>query len=222
MIDVLVVDDDFMVASIHTRFVERTDGYRVVGAYAPAPTPWRQSPSSGLASSCSTCTCPTSVAWRSCGGCAPAGSPPTSSSSPQRAKPTACAAPCTAGPRTYLVKPFEYDDLRVRLEQLRATRQALQTTEVTDQGTIDALFGSVEVRSATGSMPKGLSTETGELVLAALSGQQQVSAAECAASVGLSRVTARRYLEHFVTVGAATVRLRYGRTGRPERRYSAL
>jgi hypothetical protein len=31
---VLVVDDDFMVASIHTRFVERTPGYRVVGTAA--------------------------------------------------------------------------------------------------------------------------------------------------------------------------------------------
>ena len=28
---VLVVDDDFMVARIHTQFVERTPGFRVVG-----------------------------------------------------------------------------------------------------------------------------------------------------------------------------------------------
>ena len=31
MIRVLVVDDDFMVARIHTAFVERTDGFEVVG-----------------------------------------------------------------------------------------------------------------------------------------------------------------------------------------------
>ena len=31
MRDVLVVDDDFMVAEIHRRFVERVDGFRVVG-----------------------------------------------------------------------------------------------------------------------------------------------------------------------------------------------
>ena len=35
----------------------------------------------------------------------------------------------------------------------------------------------------------------------------------------MSRVSARRYLEHFVTTGQADVRLRYGATGRPERRY---
>lgn len=31
MRDVLVVDDDFMVADIHRRFVERVDGFRAVG-----------------------------------------------------------------------------------------------------------------------------------------------------------------------------------------------
>ena len=46
-----------------------------------------------------------------------------------------------------------------------------------------------------------------------------VSATEVAEAVGLSRVSARRYLEHFVTTGRADVRLRYGSTGRPERRY---
>lgn len=31
MRDVLVVDDDFMVAEIHRRFVDRVDGFRAVG-----------------------------------------------------------------------------------------------------------------------------------------------------------------------------------------------
>ena len=38
-------------------------------------------------------------------------------------------------------------------------------------------------------------------------------------AVGISRVSARRYLEHFVARGAAVVRLQYGGAGRPERRY---
>ncbi|MBA4102499.1 MAG: two-component system response regulator, partial [Arthrobacter sp.] len=33
---VLVVDDDFMVASIHTRFVDRVEGFEVVGVAATA------------------------------------------------------------------------------------------------------------------------------------------------------------------------------------------
>jgi hypothetical protein len=39
---------------------------------------------------------------------------------------------------------------------------------------------------------------------------------------GLSRVSTRRYLEYFVAAGKAAVRLRYGGTGRPERRYQWL
>jgi response regulator of citrate/malate metabolism len=36
---------------------------------------------------------------------------------------------------------------------------------------------------------------------------------------GLSRVAARRYLEHLVHNGRAELRLRYGMAGRPEHRY---
>jgi response regulator of citrate/malate metabolism len=46
-----------------------------------------------------------------------------------------------------------------------------------------------------------------------------LSATECAEAVGISRVSARRYLEYFVSGGQAVVSLRYGATGRPERRY---
>jgi response regulator of citrate/malate metabolism len=67
-------------------------------------------------------------------------------------------------------------------------------------------------------LPKGLSAETGELVLAAVRDAGEVSAAECADLVGISRVSARRYLEHYLSVGALELRLQYG-VGRPERRY---
>ena len=39
MRDVLVVDDDFMVAEIHRRFVEQVDGFRAAAQTEPAPVP---------------------------------------------------------------------------------------------------------------------------------------------------------------------------------------
>jgi response regulator of citrate/malate metabolism len=48
-----------------------------------------------------------------------------------------------------------------------------------------------------------------------------LSAAEAGERVGLSRVSARRYLEHVVETGRAEVALQYGSAGRPERRYRA-
>lgn len=48
---------------------------------------------------------------------------------------------------------------------------------------------------------------------------RDASAAEVARAVGMSRVSARRYLEHLVSEGLAQVTPRYGTTGRPENRY---
>ncbi|HET6547373.1 MAG TPA: helix-turn-helix domain-containing protein, partial [Solirubrobacter sp.] len=47
---------------------------------------------------------------------------------------------------------------------------------------------------------------------------EPLGAVEVAELAGLSRVTARRYLEHLVLANDAALELRYG-TGRPEHRY---
>ena len=70
-------------------------------------------------------------------------------------------------------------------------------------------------------LPKGLGAETGRLVLDAVHEAGEVSAAECAERVGISRVSARRYLEHYLGAGALEIRLQYG-AGRPERRYRVV
>ena len=43
---------------------------------------------------------------------------------------------------------------------------------------------------------------------------------ELGAVLGISRVSARRYLEFYAAQGRTEVTLRYGTTGRPERRYT--
>jgi response regulator of citrate/malate metabolism len=83
---------------------------------------------------------------------------------------------------------------------------------------IDSLFGGHAAASTQEVLPKGLGAETGRLVLAAVRDAGEVSAAECADLVGISRVSARRYLEHYLSTGALELRLQYG-VGRPERRY---
>ena len=90
-----------------------------------------------------------------------------------------------------------------------------------DQGQIDQLFGVAgAVRGPTqAELPKGLSRETADLVRQALSVDEPLSATECADRVGLSRVSARRYLAYLEETGVAQVHLKYGRTGRPERLY---
>ncbi|HEU5241941.1 MAG TPA: helix-turn-helix domain-containing protein, partial [Ornithinibacter sp.] len=121
----------------------------------------------------------------------------------------------------YVLKPFKFPDLEERLQRYAAQRRLLDRTEVHDQDDVDRAF--VRTGAASGgtvALPKGMSAETAVLVQEALrSADGTLSATELAEVVGLSRVSARRYLEHLVTTGQADVRLRYGSTGRPERRY---
>jgi response regulator of citrate/malate metabolism len=121
------------------------------------------------------------------------------------------------GAMQYLVKPFHYDDLAHRLGRVRDALAERGTGEA-DQATIDRLF-AVDARPGSAPLPKGLSQVTAELVLSSLRERGEQSAAECADALGLSRVTARRYLEHFVGTGTAKVRLNYGGAGRPEHLY---
>ena len=114
------------------------------------------------------------------------------------------------------MKPFSYDDLRVRLEHYQRA-YASMAGERTDQADIDRVFGTA---GADKPLPKGFSAETLRLVEAALQRETgDVSAAEAAGLLGISRVSARRYLEHLAEAGRVEVSLRYGEVGRPERRY---
>lgn len=124
------------------------------------------------------------------------------------------------GAVSYLVKPFQYEALGERLDHYRRTRSALTATQVADQRQIDQLFGlTVDAAPADKApLPKGLSRETAIVVLAILSRDEAISATECAERIGLSRVSARRYLEHLEQNNVVEVTLKYG-VGRPERLY---
>ncbi|WP_207619310.1 response regulator [Nocardioides sp. IC4_145] len=216
---VLVVDDDFMVASIHARFVERAAGFVVAGRAASGAEALdavaRLRPDLVLLDVHLPDLSGIEVLRRLRGRGDDVGVIVVTAA---REVDTVRAA-AAAGAAHYLVKPFEHEDLVARMEAFRAAHTALQGVEAPDQEHIDAVFAPLGRARAT--LPKGLSPETAESVLAALRGGHELSAAEAAEVVGISRVSCRRYLEHFVDNGAAAVRLRYGGTGRPERRYRA-
>ncbi|MFJ8086533.1 response regulator [Streptomyces sp. NPDC096205] len=122
----------------------------------------------------------------------------------------------------YLLKPFAFEDLRTRLERYAAQRGRLLTAVVRSQADVDrVLAGASAGPGPAAALPKGMSVETAGLVERALRGADgTLSATECAGLTGVSRVSARRYLEYFHSTGSAEVSLRYGAAGRPERRYS--
>lgn len=223
MIRVLVVDDDFMVARIHARFVEQTDGFEVAGTARTGDEALELSASLSPDLLLLDLHLPDISGLEVLDRLRSAGNDvPVVMVTAERGAPSVRAA-LHRGALQYLVKPFEYDDLADRLQHVARTVASLQPAPGADAGvdqaTIDQAFGAGGSPGTTRPLPKGLSPETAELVLAAARGMDEISATEAGEQVGLSRVTARRYLEHFVEAGLAEVRLQYGATGRPQRRY---
>ncbi|CAN7505655.1 response regulator [Knoellia sp. LjRoot47] len=131
-----------------------------------------------------------------------------------------------SGVYQYLVKPFELDELRRRLAEYALHRARIRGQDpdtTVEQEEADRLFRAGPAGRGRTSLPKGISAETVALVSAALAGagDEGMSATECGEAVGIARSSARRYLEHLVDTGAAAVRHRYGSAGRPERRYQS-
>jgi response regulator of citrate/malate metabolism len=119
----------------------------------------------------------------------------------------------------YLVKPFFFDTLRERLEAYAALRGRLDRLRNPDQNDIDHVFSLLRTQGRQ-SLPKGISALTLERVSGALSrAVGEVTATEVAEAAGISRGTARRYLEYLAAIGAIQLSLRYGVTGRPEHLY---
>ncbi|MEU1852210.1 response regulator [Streptomyces sp. NPDC019990] len=220
-IDVLVVDDDFMVARVHHAFVERVEPFHVVGVAgtgeeavdaADALRPDLILLDLHLPDIFGLDVIPRlRTAGHDCD---------VMVVSAAREAETVRGA-VRHGVVDYLLKPFGADELRTRLERYADRRRRLLGTVVRSQADVDrVLAGAAGAGPAVPALPKGMSVETAELVERALrAADGTLSAAECAALTGVSRVSARRYLEHFQTVGRAEVSLRYGVAGRPERRY---
>lgn len=128
----------------------------------------------------------------------------------------------------YLVKPFSLAEFRERLLDYATGRRELLRRvgphgTALDQAWVDRLLSGRHRSSlsrAPADVPKGQSARTLELVATTLRKcQRDLSAGELGERCGLSRVSARRYLEHLAASGAERVRPRYGAVGRPEHGY---
>ncbi len=220
VIRVLVVDDDFMVARVHTGFVSRVDGFEVVGTRHSGaeaveavtelepdlvlldlylPDRFGLDVIADLRAAGRECDVMVITAAKEA---------------------EAVRGALRQGVVDYVLKPFGFEDLRERLERYAAQRHALAAAQVRGQEDIDRALSRGGAAGPAAALPKGMSPQTAELVEEALrAADDNLSASETAERVGVSRVSARRYLEYFCSIGQAEVSLRYGSTGRPERRY---
>ncbi|HYF27545.1 MAG TPA: response regulator [Baekduia sp.] len=120
----------------------------------------------------------------------------------------------------YLVKPFAFATFADKLERYARYREQLAGAAEGDQERVDAMLGTLR-GSAARTLPKGLNATTLDHVRTAVrDAAEPLTASEVAGRCGLSRVTARRYLEHLAVEGVVSLSMRYGGTGRPEHLYA--
>lgn len=219
---VLVVDDDFRVANIHAAFVERTDGFVVVGkehtAAAALAAAGRLAPDLVLMD----VYLPDGSGLDVVRSLLEQAKPPHVIVISAARELDAVRSAMQLGAIHYLVKPFGYEALAERLESYRRLRSRFERLgPAPEQADVDELFHALRTVPATPVRPaKGHSAPTLALVLEAVrSGDEPMSAAQVAEHVGVSRVTAQRYLSYLERHGVLTLQLRYGTSGRPENRY---
>ncbi|PPF75297.1 two-component system response regulator [Subtercola sp. Z020] len=112
----------------------------------------------------------------------------------------------------YLIKPFTFATFADRMRSYLDFRRSFDDDGrlLATQGDVDHTLGALRT-VAPPAHDKGLSEGTLQLVVAALAAAPSaLSATELSDSAAISRVTARRYLEHLVASGAATKSARYG------------
>ena len=219
MIRTLVVDDDFRVADLHRLYTEQIDGFEVVGtAHTGAEAlllAERQAPDLVLLD----------IYLPDMSGLA------VLRTIRQRERPVDVIAVTAAqdvatiraamqgGSVHYLIKPFTFTVFREKLQSYAEVQARLGRVAQASQAEVDRLYGLLRT-GLEEELPKGLSPATRDLVVSALrSAPEPVSASDIARIAGLSRVTARRYLEHLAAGGSVEISMQYGAPGRPEHRY---
>jgi response regulator of citrate/malate metabolism len=222
---VLVVEDEPLTAEAHVAYLERLDGFDVVGrardgretleAVRAAGGP----DGAGLDLVLLDMNLPDTHGLELCRALRAAGSTVDVIAITAVRDAAVVRTAVSLGIVQYLIKPFTFATFADRLGAYRSFRESLAAGQgQVTQSDVDSGFATLR-RAPAPTLAKGLASATLEQVVAALRRGGSPSAGEVADVAGVSRVTARRYLEHLVDTGAATREPRYGTPGRPEHGY---
>ena len=123
----------------------------------------------------------------------------------------------------YLIKPFEFERLQQALERYRETHRRMREERLVSQSEMDRVFNLGTPSQGRVHLPKGLDRNTLERVCAALLEPAEVDCWQTcegfARTIGLSRVSTRKYVEYLAALKALQVEFGYGAVGRPVHRF---
>jgi response regulator of citrate/malate metabolism len=217
MINVLVVEDDPVAAEAHRVYVERVPGFAVAGVVRTAAEARRAlRPEVDLLLLDQ--YLPDGTGLELCRALRASGNLVDVIMVTSARDLAVVRAAVSTGVVQYLLKPFTFAMLREKLERYARFRRSTEGPGSAGQTEVDHVFATL--RGTDSALPKGMSGPTLDAVLAVLrESAEGLSAAAAGDLLGMSRVTARRYLEYLADNGLAVRQPRYGTVGRPELRY---
>ncbi|WP_033242054.1 response regulator [Nocardia carnea] len=226
MISVLIVEDEPFIAEAHQAYLDRITGFRAVGIARTGRDALRT-----VAAAAATET-PVDLVLLDIGLPDMTGLEVAATLVGQRPRPDVIAitsardlalvhAAVAHGVVLYLLKPFTFAAFRDKLERFREYRTALLTGEsAATQADIDRALAVLRTPARNQGTPKGVAPGTlDEITRTVRAAPDGLTAADVAMSVGVSRITAWRYLERLAEDGVVDRRSDYGRAGRPRTRY---
>ncbi|WP_235451054.1 response regulator [Frigoribacterium sp. RIT-PI-h] len=222
---VLVVEDEPLTAEAHVAYLERLDGFEVVGrardgretldAVRAAGGPG----GAGLDLVLLDMNLPDTHGLQLCRALRSAGSTVDVIAITAVRDAAVVRTAVSLGIVQYLIKPFTFATFADRLGAYRSFRDSLAAGQgQVTQSDVDSGFATLR-RAPAPALAEGLAPATLGQVVAVLRRGGSPSAGEVADAAGVSRGTARRYREPLADTGAATREPRYGSPGRPEHGY---
>lgn len=218
---VLVVDDDFRVASVHVGFVQAVPGFRVLGQAGSAADALRQARGLRPDLVLMDVYLPDGDGLDVVRQLLADPDPPAVIVISAANDLATVRRAVQLGALHYLVKPFGFAELAERLTAFRHAQERVAALgDAATQDDVNRLFDLLRQTPAPPAEEGRRLAPTLQAVLDAVTARGvDVSAQEISTAIGVSRTTAQRALTQLEQSGLLRLELRYGSTGRPEHRY---
>jgi len=222
-IKVLLVEDDPMVQEVNRQFIERVEGYKIIGIAGNGYEGFRMIKKLKPDLIFIDIFMPTQDGLETIHQIRKEGVMVDIIAITAAADMETIRSVLQHGAFDYIMKPFKFERIKKSLENYRSFRTQLQSKATLTQKDLDQIRFEKEdfdIGSESTELPKGLNAVTFKKIMKYLNEQKEAhSAEEVAEKVGLARVTARRYLDYLAKSGHILIDIQYGGVGRPINRY---
>lgn len=124
----------------------------------------------------------------------------------------------TCGIVDYLIKPFQFERFEEAINKYKLKMNLLSAGSELNQKDIDSMYSNNKINE----LPKGLNKLTLERIVSFLkkNSYKVWTVRELASEVNLSNVTVKKYMDYLEETGDVSVEINYGNVGRPEYKYT--